>query len=119
MWWSFVYRNDKGHYCKNTTINMKKLLLTIVAMLLSVVAMAEKVEIDGVVYDIDTTNRTAKVNNGRNCIGDIIIPGIISYQEVDYKVTSIGMDAFNRAFITSIIISDGITTLERNAFQGY
>ena len=49
--------------------------------------------------------------------GDVVIPETFEYDGVDYKVTSIGKNAFyNRTGLTSVTIPDSVTSIENNAF---
>ena len=97
---------------------MKKHLLFIFAALLPLVASAEKVEIDGIQYNLTAETREAEVTNGIKYSGDITIPATITYEDVTYSVTSIGKDAFYYCYsLTAINITEGVTSIGSYAFR--
>ena len=118
---------------------MKKLLSTIVVMLLPMMASAYKgydVKINGLYYKLNTTDKTASVacnsyyeeESGHlwyenDYSGDIIIPDEVSYNNVTYRVTGIGDGAFGATYqpdpsITSVTIPNSVTTIGNQAFEG-
>ena len=77
--------------------------------------MIEKT-IKGIKYRLDEENLTAEVIKGYD--GNIIIPETVVFNEVTYRVTSIGERAFaNYDFITSIVIPDSVTSIGEEAFS--
>ena len=106
---------------------MKKQLLLFVMMLLPMIASADPVEIDGIFYNLTAKSKTAEVtyDPSRNIYqhigcysGSIIIPASITYQGVNYDVTSIGNDAFNsNNSLTMVSMPNSITSIGANAFQ--
>ena len=82
---------------------MKKQLFLLVFMLLPLAVSAEKVEIDGIFYNLNTNAQTAEVTYGSQAyVGD---------------VTSIGEEAFSYCQnLTSVDIPEGVTTIGSNAF---
>ena len=90
---------------------MNKYLLFIFAALLPLLASAQnKVEIDGVYYNLDLGTRHAEVVSGnRKYSGDLILPRTVVYGDVEYKVTSIGDNAFSSCkMLDSVIIPEGV-----------
>ena len=76
--------------------------------------MIEKI-INGIKYCLDEENLTAEVIKGYD--GNIIIPETVVFNEVTYRVTSIGQRAFaNYDFITSIVIPNGVMSIGKEAF---
>ena len=75
---------------------MKKIYLLLSLMLLPLVASAERVEIDGIYYELYSESKTAIVTKSPfgEYTGSIEIPMLVSYDNIQYSVTSIG----NRAF---------------------
>ena len=108
--------------------NMKRLLLLFSAYMLSISALwANDVEIDGIFYNIDETNKTASVTYKGNSAfeysneyeGIIVIPETIAYNLENYKVVSIGDWAFaNCKDLTSITFGSSITLIDEHAFAG-
>ena len=99
-----------------------------------------EVEINGINYKI-ISDKECEVVPGENYSGDIVIPEKITSNEKEYTVTAISKDAFKKchgltsivipksvtyigewAFmgtsINSVIIPDGVTTLEESVFNG-
>ena len=97
---------------------------TIVAMLLCcITANAYSFEVDGIYYNYygyNSVEVTYKDYNNGNCnsySGDVVIPETVTYNDVEYKVTSIGNCAFyNCSGLTSVTIPQGVTTIESFAF---
>ena len=74
---------------------MKKIYLLLSLMLLPLVASAQ-VNIGGIYYELNSESKTAEVAQSPigEYIGSIEIPMLVSYDNIQYSVTSIG----NRAF---------------------
>ena len=111
-------------------MNAIKKLMTLLALLLPVIAVAEDVydfEVDGIYY---------KIVNDEACVtyksfsyidhdphyesdyaGDVVIPPTVTYDGKTYPVTSIGSCAFyRRSAVTSITIPSSITSIGWSAF---
>ena len=101
---------------------MKKHLLLLFAALLPLVASAEKVEIDGIWYNLVSKAKQAEVisnpDGETKYSGSITLPATVTYDGVTYSVTSIGARAFEGCFIlTAITIPEGVTWIENDAFS--
>ena len=107
---------------------LHKLLLLVVATFFALGGYAEKVNIDGIYYDLDEAKKTASVTyagekfsleNNRNAyIGNIIIPSSISNGNT-YSVTRIEYDAFKGCSgLTSVTIPSSVTSIGMSAFYG-
>jgi len=91
---------------------MKKLLLFIVLMMLPFKALCRSVSIDGINYNLDSSNKTAEVAFG-NYSGDIVIPSTVTKRDVEYTVTSIASNAFySSPEMTSVSIPKSVTTIK-------
>lgn len=122
-----------------------KSVMVALGVLLSVHANADEngVLIEGVYYNLVTGSKTATVTNGGTAYtGAVTIPASVTWDGVDYNVTSISMEAFkgcggltsvsipssvakigDQAFyncsgLTSVTIPDGVTSIGNEAFYG-
>ena len=77
-----------------------------------------KYKIDGIGYDIlSSDERTAEVING-GYSGDIVIPETMEYEGITYRVTAIGDYAFlSCKNLTSVTIPGGVTAIGDYAFE--
>lgn len=100
----------------------KKAIVSVILLLLPLLAAADEVQIDGLWYNIDSNGNTAQVIQYKDNVkyeGDIVIPSTVTYDGVEYSVTSIGNYAFyNCSSLTEINIPQGITTIGSCAFDG-
>ena len=100
---------------------MKKVLFTIMLMLLPMLASADAVEIDGIYYNLNSETKTAVVtSNPEKYSGSVDIPENVKPEEseTEYSVTAI----FNRAFeccsgLTSVTIPGSVTSIGVYAFS--
>ena len=104
---------------------MKKFTLFFVALFTATIAFAYDAEINGIYYDFDYENMTAKVtykSDGIYYIGyketeEIIIPEKVTYNSTEYSVTSIGKRAFYECkSLRSITIPNSVTSIGEDAF---
>ena len=109
---------------------MKKILLFLVALFVATMTFAYEAQIDGIYYNFDHENKTATVTHDGeiwedyetlNDAGytqlDIVIPEKVTYNGVEYSVTSIGIDAFFHCDFFSFIMGNSVTTIESYAFN--
>ena len=103
-----------------TNTNMKKQLLIFAMILLPLVASAETVEINGIHYNLVTKAKQAKVTSkpSGNYTGSVVIPEKVTYESVEYSVTSIGNNAFyGCSGLTSVTIPNSVTSIGDYAFR--
>ena len=97
---------------------MKKILLSLFAVLLSCSAWAENVEIDGINYSLNEETKEASViEKTPKYSGDIVIPSSVVYSNLTYSVTSIGKGAFNRCRKFSVKIPNSVVSIGESAFE--
>lgn len=99
------------------TNEILRILLCVVLIIVSS-QLEAKVQIDGIYYDLDISEKTAKVASAspQKYSGEIIIPQTVSYEEEVYTVTAIGSFAFYKSTITSIELPNSIVCFEQFAF---
>ena len=103
---------------------MKRTLFILTALLgllfSSFSALASYREVDGIYYDLNTTDKTASVTRNYNnkYSGDVVIPEAITYGGTTYSVTSIGIVAFDYCTeLTSVTIPNSVTSIGDGAFR--
>ena len=99
---------------------MKKNFLFLIFALLPMVASADIVEIDGICYNLITKAKQAEVTSNPNKYsGEVVIPSSVTYNDVEFSVTSIGGSAFREcSSLTSITIPNSVTSIGGYAFNG-
>ncbi len=105
-----------------TTKTLKSLMAAL-AVLLPLCAYAHDVEVDGIYYNIDSTDKTATVtymgsfNKSAVYTGDIVIPASFVNEGITYAVTSIGPEAFYYcSSLTTVSIPNSVTDIGDYAF---
>ena len=100
-------------------IIMKKILLFLMMTLLPMVASADPVEIDGIYYNLLEGKKGAEVTKNPNkYTGSVNIPASVSYNGVEYSVTTIDFYAFMSCTgLTSVTIPNSVTIIKAGAFE--
>ena len=92
---------------------MKKQIILLAMMLLPMVGSAEKVEIDGIYYNLISKGNVAEVTSNPSKYKNVIdIPPSVTYNGVEYSVTSIGENAFeNCSYLRLVTIPNSVNTM--------
>lgn len=72
---------------------------------------------EGLIFETNTINGTAKVTGYEGTDTDVIVPSYISSGNKSYKVIGLDADAFAGKEVKSVILSDYITELPDGAFE--
>ena len=100
---------------------MRKFLFSILLLALPLIANAEMVQIDGIWYQLIEKAKIAEVvssTDGTKYTGDVLIPEKVTYNGMEYSVTSIGNSAFSSCSnLTNITIPNSVTTIGESAFD--
>ena len=97
-----------------------QLALLIAVLCASVQAHAYDCVVDGIYYNLNSSDKTAEVTKGdEKYKGSINIPESITYEGSSYSVTSIGELAFSFCTgLTSVTIPNSVTSIGDEAFRG-
>ena len=105
---------------------MKKLFLLLTLLHCTSMAWAYDVEVDGIYYNLNQTNKTAAVtfkgssfeSHDNDYPGEVVIPENFIYDGITYSVTSLGNNCFlGCTGLTSITIPNSVTSLGDDCFQ--
>lgn len=99
---------------------MKKFVAVLALLWLPILANAEKVQIDGIWYNLIEKAKQAEVTSADDetkYTGEVSIPETVTYGDMVYEVTSIGEKAFSSCFdLTNVVLPNTITTIKAQAF---
>ena len=89
---------------------MKKIFLLLVLFLGFHSAWAQKVEVDGIYYNLNSEDKTASVtykgympDTYNEYSGAIVIPETVTYNGITYSVTSLGENFFHICIVFLLI----------------
>lgn len=83
---------------------MERKLVLILMALFTLSVSAEDVEIDGFCYNLISKGNIAEVTGCNYHSGDVVIPETVTYNDVNYSVTTIRKNAFTGCSLNSIEI---------------
>ena len=92
-------------------------LVFILIALFSLSVSAENVEIDGICYNLMSKGNIAEVTGNHLSTADVVIPETVTYNDVNYSVTTIREKAFANCSLNSIKIPSSITKICSEAFS--
>ncbi|MBR6320397.1 MAG: leucine-rich repeat protein [Prevotella sp.] len=98
---------------------MKNIAILFLVLLLPMVAGADDaVEINGLYYYLIAKAKKAEVTSNPNkYTNSVVIPKSVTYNGLEYNVTSIGESAFGSCYnLTSITIPSSVTSIGKSAF---
>lgn len=98
-------------------------LVLIIGLIVQCVLLKASTLIDGLYYDLDTSNRTATVtyettgiNNYASLPTDVVIPESVTYKGITYSVTEIGNEAFaNCKMLESISVPSTVVQIGKES----
>ena len=103
---------------------MRKFYSFVLLMLLSmtlcgIVAVAQTVTVDNIVYRVYTQLGEAKLTDGKSATGNVVIPAEVEYDGKKYSVVAVGQRSFNKnTAITSVELPASVNDIETCAFYG-
>lgn len=98
-----------------------KIFLFLSAILQSLPAVAETVEIKGYLYDLNKEDHIATLMRYNGTSTTVVIPTTIKFADVEYHVTAIHNRAFRdskmQKYIKKLTIGDSIKVIDNNTFE--
>ena len=95
------------------------LLMVLSMTLCGIVAVAQTVTVDNIVYKVYTQAGFAELTDGTSVTGNVVIPAEVEYEGEKYPVCSIYRSSFeNNTAITSVELPASVTGIYSEAFSG-
>ena len=93
------------------------LLMLLSMTLCSIVAVAQSVTVDNIVYYVYTQAGYAELTDGKSVTGNVVIPAEVEYEGKKYSVFRIKTDAFrNNTAINSVELPASVNYIGKSAF---
>lgn len=100
---------------------MKRLLTLLGLFIIAISSFSQTFTVDGFEYKVlSTANKTVELKNGRRnavAVGDVSVPSTVTYQDCEYTVTSVGIDAFWECKLLTSVSLPSVTSVNRGAFE--
>lgn len=98
---------------------MKRLILLLAVVMVSCMVSAQTFTADGICYFVTNGSEVSVEKNEENPYsGNIVIPDMVTYNGRNYKVTTIGYEAFRECDITTIKLPSTLLKINGMAFYG-
>ena len=101
---------------EDITSKARRMFTVIIMMVASVLCSEAQTLIDGLYYNLDYNTKTASVAKNKSASGDIVIPEKVTYDNVEYTVTSLEENSFRYSSISSIKLPSSVTILGNTCF---
>lgn len=95
---------------------MKKSFFVFLLLLSSICSFCAETLVGDLYYNFDNENKTAEVTKWRLYSGTLTIPNTVTYNSIEYTVTSIGKRAFAGSHMNEVIFPNTIQTIRYEAF---
>ena len=78
---------------------------------------SNRVEVNGIIYELNRTEKTAMLVNGRDATGEVVIPTKVNDEEgEEFVVVTIGEEAFEGSAITAVTVPETVLWVKNYAF---
>jgi len=95
------------------------LLVVLLAMFPKETVYATQVELEGIIYELYESSKTANITGYNDPSANLVIPSTIVYNDEDYTIVSINDSAFiDCTKIVSVSIPESVTNIAKKAFSG-
>lgn len=96
---------------------MKRLLSLLGMLIVALSTFAQTFTVDDLTYYVtSTTDKTVRVSDGKNATGDVVVPEVVTYNDIEYSVTEIGSQAFSQNKNITSVSMPSVTSIGSSAF---